>query len=118
MNTGQPERYRVICFEGAFHGRTLAMLAATGNPKYLKGFGPKVDGFDQVPFNNLNAVRDAIGPQTAGIIVEPLQGEGGIRRAGTAISARSARRLRRVRPGARPRRGPVRHGAHRQAVRL
>ncbi len=78
--TGHPERYRVITFEGAFHGRTLAMLAATGNEKYLKGFGPVVDGFDQVPFNNLNAVRDAIGPHTAGIIVEPVQGEGGIRR--------------------------------------
>jgi acetylornithine/N-succinyldiaminopimelate aminotransferase len=77
--TGHPERYRVICFEGAFHGRTLAMLAATGNAKYLKGFGPEVDGFDHVPFNNLNAVRDAIGPQTAGILVEPVQGEGGIR---------------------------------------
>jgi acetylornithine/N-succinyldiaminopimelate aminotransferase len=77
--TGHPERYRVICFEGAFHGRTLAMLAATGNPKYLKGFGPEVDGFDHVPFNNLNAVRAAIGPTTAGILVEPVQGEGGIR---------------------------------------
>jgi acetylornithine/N-succinyldiaminopimelate aminotransferase len=77
---GHPERYRMITFEGAFHGRTLGMLAATGNEKYLKGFGPKVDGFDQVPFNNLNAVRDAIGPTTAGIMVEPLQGEGGIRR--------------------------------------
>jgi len=77
--TGHAERYRVITFEGAFHGRTLAMLAATGNEKYLKGFGPVVDGFDQVPFNNLNAVRNAIGPQTAGIVVEALQGEGGIR---------------------------------------
>jgi acetylornithine/N-succinyldiaminopimelate aminotransferase len=77
--TGHPERFRVICFEGAFHGRTLAMLAATGNPKYLKGFGPVVDGFDHVPFNNLNALRDAIGPQTAGIVIEPIQGEGGIR---------------------------------------
>jgi acetylornithine/N-succinyldiaminopimelate aminotransferase len=76
---GHPERYRVICFEGAFHGRTLAMLAATGNSKYLKGFGPEVDGFDHVPFNNLNALRDAIGPQTAGIMIEPVQGEGGIR---------------------------------------
>jgi acetylornithine/N-succinyldiaminopimelate aminotransferase len=76
---GHPERYRIICFEGAFHGRTLATLAATGNPKYLKGFGPPVDGFDHVPFNNLNALRDAIGPQTAGIIIEPVQGEGGIR---------------------------------------
>jgi acetylornithine/N-succinyldiaminopimelate aminotransferase len=76
---GKPERYRVICFEGAFHGRTLAMLAATGNPKYLSGFGPEVDGFDHVPFNNLNALRNAIGPQTAGVLVEPVQGEGGIR---------------------------------------
>jgi acetylornithine/N-succinyldiaminopimelate aminotransferase len=78
---GKAERYRVICFEGAFHGRTLAMLAATGNPKYLSGFGPEVDGFDHVPFNNLNALRDAIGPQTAGVLVEPVQGEGGIRTA-------------------------------------
>jgi acetylornithine/N-succinyldiaminopimelate aminotransferase len=77
--SGHPERYRVICFDGAFHGRTLAMLAATGNAKYLKGFGPEVDGFDHVPFNNLNALRDAIGPQTAGIVIEPVQGEGGVR---------------------------------------
>jgi acetylornithine/N-succinyldiaminopimelate aminotransferase len=78
-DAGKPERYRVICFEGAFHGRTLAMLAATGNAKYLAGFGPEVDGFDQVPFNNLNALRDAITPETAGILIEPLQGEGGVR---------------------------------------
>ncbi len=77
--TGRPEATRIICFEGAFHGRTLAMLSATGNPKYLDGFGPPVEGFDHVPLNNLNAVRDAITPQTAGILVEPLQGEGGIR---------------------------------------
>jgi len=76
---GHPERYRIICFEGAFHGRTLATLAATGNAKYLQGFGPPVPGFDHVPFENMNAVRDAIGPETAGIIVEPVQGEGGIR---------------------------------------
>ena len=77
--TGHPERYRMICFDGAFHGRTLAMLAATGNAKYLQGYGPEVDGFDHVPFNNLNALRDAIGPQTAGILIEPVQGEGGVR---------------------------------------
>ncbi len=77
--TGRPDRYRIICFDGAFHGRTLAMLAATNNPKYLKGFGPVVDGFDHVPFNNMNAVRNAIGPETAGIMIEPVQGEGGIR---------------------------------------
>ena len=79
---GHPERWRIICFDGAFHGRTLAMISATGNPNYIKGFGPPVDGFDHVPFNNLNALRDAIGPETAGIIVEPIQGEGGIRSAG------------------------------------
>ena len=77
--TGRGERYRVICFDGAFHGRTLAMLAATGNKKYLAGFGPEVDGFDHVPFANMNALRNAIGPQTAGVLIEPVQGEGGIR---------------------------------------
>ena len=79
--TGHPERWRVICFDGAFHGRTLAMISATGNPNYIKGFGPPVEGFDHVPYNNLNALRDAIGPETAGIIAEPIQGEGGIRSA-------------------------------------
>ncbi|PPQ27165.1 aspartate aminotransferase family protein [Rhodopila globiformis] len=78
-DAGKPERYRFICFEGAFHGRTLATLAATGNAHYLEGFGPVVDGFDHVPFNNMNAVRSAIGDVTCGIIVEPIQGEGGIR---------------------------------------
>ncbi|MGH7154386.1 MAG: aspartate aminotransferase family protein, partial [Acetobacteraceae bacterium] len=78
-DAGKPERFRFICFEGAFHGRTLATLAATGNSHYLEGFGPVVDGFDHVPFNNMNAVRNAIGPATCGIIVEPVQGEGGVR---------------------------------------
>jgi acetylornithine/N-succinyldiaminopimelate aminotransferase len=78
-DAGKPEKYRVNCFEGAFHGRTLAMIAATGNAKYLAGFGPVVDGFDHVPFNNLNALRAAITPETAGILIEPVQGEGGIR---------------------------------------
>ena len=77
--TGRPERWRTICFEGAFHGRTLAMLSATGNAKYLNGFGPAVDGFDHVPFGNMNAVRDAITAETAAILVEPIQGEGGVR---------------------------------------
>jgi acetylornithine/N-succinyldiaminopimelate aminotransferase len=76
---GHPERYRTICFEGAFHGRTLAMISATGNAKYLAGFGPPVQGFDHVPFGNMNAVRDAIGPETAAILIEPVQGEGGVR---------------------------------------
>ena len=76
---GQPERYRLITFEGAFHGRTLATLAAGGNAKYLDGFGPPVDGFDQVAFADLAAVEAKIGPQTAGILLEAVQGEGGLR---------------------------------------
>ncbi len=76
---GHPERYRLITFEGAFHGRTLATIAAGGQAKYLEGFGPKVDGFDQVPFGDHEALKAAIGPATAGILIEPVQGEGGIR---------------------------------------
>lgn len=76
---GKPERYRIVTFEGAFHGRTLATLAATGSAKYLDGFGPPMDGFDQVPLGDLDAVKKAIGTNTAGIMIEPLQGEGGVR---------------------------------------
>jgi acetylornithine/N-succinyldiaminopimelate aminotransferase len=76
---GAPQRYRLITFEGAFHGRTLATIAAGGQKKYLDGFGPKVEGFDQVAFCDLEAVRKAIGPETAGILIEPIQGEGGVR---------------------------------------
>jgi acetylornithine/N-succinyldiaminopimelate aminotransferase len=76
---GAPERYRIITFDGAFHGRTLATLAATGQKKYLDGFGPVVDGFDQVPLGDLEAVKKVIGPHTAAILIEPLQAEGGIR---------------------------------------
>jgi acetylornithine/N-succinyldiaminopimelate aminotransferase len=76
---GAPERYRIITFEGAFHGRTLATLAAGGQKKYLEGFGPVVEGFDQVPFGDLEAVKKAIGPETAAILIEPIQGEGGVR---------------------------------------
>lgn len=76
---GHPERFGVICFEGAFHGRTLATLAATGNEKYLAGFGPPVQGFRHVPFGNMNAVRDAIDGSVGAILVEPVQGEGGVR---------------------------------------
>jgi len=78
---GHGERYRIVTFEGAFHGRTLATLAATGSAKYLEGFGPPMEGFDQVALGDLDAVRKAIGPQTAGILIEPLQGEGGVRAA-------------------------------------
>ncbi len=76
---GHPEKFRLITFEGAFHGRTLATIAAGGQEKYLEGFGPKADGFDQVPLGDLKAVKDAITDETAGILVEPIQGEGGIR---------------------------------------
>lgn len=77
--SGRPERYRMITFEGAFHGRTLATIAAGGQKKYLDGFGPPVAGFDQVPFGDLDAVKQAITPETGAIIVEPVQGEGGVR---------------------------------------
>lgn len=76
---GQPERYRLVTFEGAFHGRTLATIAAGGQKKYLDGFGPPTAGFDQVPFGDMKALKAAIGPETAGILLEPVQGEGGIR---------------------------------------
>jgi len=76
---GHPERYRTLTFEGAFHGRTLAMIAAGGQAKYLDGFGPKVDGFDQIPVTDLAAVEAAIGPETGAIMIEPIQGEGGVR---------------------------------------
>ena len=77
--SGHPERFRIITFEGAFHGRTLAAIAAGGQAKYLEGFGPKVDGFDQVAAGDLKAVEATIVPETAAILVEPIQGEGGVR---------------------------------------
>ncbi len=77
--SGKPERNRIFTFEGAFHGRTLAALAATGNKKYLEGFGPAMPGFDQVAFNDLDAVKKAITAETAAIIIEPVMGEGGVR---------------------------------------
>jgi acetylornithine/N-succinyldiaminopimelate aminotransferase len=76
---GNPERFRILTFEGAFHGRTIATIAAGGQKKYLEGFGPKAEGFDQVPFGDHDAMRAAITPETAAILIEPIQGEGGIR---------------------------------------
>jgi acetylornithine/N-succinyldiaminopimelate aminotransferase len=76
---GQPNRYRIITCNNAFHGRTMATIAAGGQEKLLKGFDPVVDGFDHVPFGNLNEMRNAVGPDTAAILIEPVQGEGGIR---------------------------------------
>ena len=76
---GQPERHRIITFEGAFHGRTLATISAGGQDKYLEGFRPALPGFDPVPLGEIDKVEAAIGPETAAILIEPIQGEGGIR---------------------------------------
>jgi len=89
---GHPERFHIITFEGAFHGRTLATIAAGGQEKYLEGFGPKTPGFDQVPFGDIEAVRAAITDATAGILIEPVQGEGGVRPA-TAEFMKALRQL-------------------------
>jgi len=77
-SAGHPEKNRIIACTGSFHGRTLATLAAAGNEKYLKGFDPQIEGFDHVPFGNLNELRAKISGATAGILVEPVQGEGGV----------------------------------------
>jgi acetylornithine/N-succinyldiaminopimelate aminotransferase len=79
--TGNPDRYRVITCSGAFHGRTLATISAGRQEKHIKGFAPLVEGFDQVAFENLNELRAAITSETAAILVEPVQGEGGMRAA-------------------------------------
>ena len=76
---GDTERNRIITIEGAFHGRTLGTIAAGGKDKYMEGFGPNMDGFDQVPFGDHEALKVAITDKTAAILVEPIQGEGGIR---------------------------------------
>ena len=76
---GKPEKNRIITFQGAFHGRTLAALFAANNPKHIEGFGPKVDGFDQVPFADHEAVKKAINKNTAAIMIETIMGEGGIK---------------------------------------
>ncbi|MGI9481710.1 MAG: aspartate aminotransferase family protein [Hyphomicrobiales bacterium] len=89
---GNPERYKVVTFEGAFHGRTLATIAAGGQEKHLAGFGPKVEGFDQVPFEDVDALNAAITPETAAILIEPIQGEGGVR----PVSGEFLRKLRKI----------------------
>jgi acetylornithine/N-succinyldiaminopimelate aminotransferase len=76
---GNPERFHFVTFEGAFHGRSLGAISAGGNPKYLEGFGPKLEGFHQVPLNDLAATRAAINEQTGALLIEPIQGEGGMR---------------------------------------
>jgi acetylornithine/N-succinyldiaminopimelate aminotransferase len=76
--SGHPERWRIITFRGAFHGRTLAAISAGGNEKHMEGFGPEIPGFDHVAFGDIAAVEAAIGPETAAIMIEPIQGEGGV----------------------------------------
>ena len=87
---GQPERTRIIAFEGSFHGRSYGAISAAGSEKMVKGFGPVVPGFDHLPFFDLDQVRATITPETAAVLVEPIQGEGGIR----ALSADQLRGLR------------------------
>ena len=84
-DTGNPDRYRMVTFDGSFHGRTLSTISAGANAAHQAGFGPMVDAFDHVPFGNLNEVRNAITPETAGILVEAVQGEGGVRPGDTAF---------------------------------
>ena len=79
FSKGHPEKFHIITFEGAFHGRTIATIAAGGQEKYMEGFGPKAQGFDQVPFGDLDALKSAITEETAALLIEPIQGEGGIR---------------------------------------
>ncbi|CAN5633822.1 aspartate aminotransferase family protein [soil metagenome] len=76
---GAPERHRIITFEGSFHGRTIAAISASGSQKMTRGFGPLLPGFDHLPWGDHEALRAAIGPETAAILIEPIQGEGGIR---------------------------------------
>jgi len=76
---GDPERIDVIGFDGAFHGRSYAAVFAAGNPAYVEGFGPALPGYVRLPFGDMEALRTAIGPTTAALIVEPVQGEGGCR---------------------------------------
>jgi acetylornithine/N-succinyldiaminopimelate aminotransferase len=87
---GAPQRTRIVTFDGAFHGRSYGAISAAGTEKMVKGFEPVVPGFDRVPFFDLEAVRAAIGPETAAVLVEPIQGEGGIR----ALSRDDLRALR------------------------
>jgi acetylornithine/N-succinyldiaminopimelate aminotransferase len=81
-HNGRPEKFRIVTFEGCFHGRSTGAIAATKGEKMIGGFGPLMPGFDQVPFGDIAAVRAAIGPETAAVLIEPIQGEGGIRPAG------------------------------------
>ncbi|SMQ85254.1 acetylornithine/N-succinyldiaminopimelate aminotransferase [Devosia lucknowensis] len=89
---GQPDRYEVIAFTGSFHGRTMGTIAAGGNPSYLEGFGPPMPGFKHTAPGDLEAVKALVGPQTCAILIEPVQGEGGV----TAMSTEFLQGLRKI----------------------
>jgi len=89
---GAPERIDIIGFDGSFHGRTLAAVNASGNASYLEGFGPRMPGFLQLPFDDMDALKAAVGPTTAAVIVEPVQGEGGAR----SLSEASLKAMRQI----------------------
>ena len=89
---GQPERIDIITFEGAFHGRTYAAVNAGGNDAYLEGFGPRLPGYVHLPFGDMDALKAALGPTTAAIMIEPVQGEGGAR----SVSDADLREMRRL----------------------
>ena len=76
---GHEERYEILTCKGAFHGRTMATINAGGNPKYMEGFGPVMPGFINLPFGDFDAIKNAITKNTAAILMEPVQGEGGVR---------------------------------------
>ncbi len=109
---------KIVTMEGGFHGRTYAALTATAQPKYHAGFEPMVPGFEYVPYDDLGAVAEVLDDKTAAILVEPIQGEGGINIPSPDYLAGSAAALRPPRRAPDPRRGPDRHGPHRQVVRL
>ena len=92
FSKGQPDRYEVIAFTGSFHGRTLGTIAAGGNPSYLEGFGPPMPGFKHTAPGDLDAVKALVGPQTCAILIEPVQGEGGV----TAMSVEFLQGLRQI----------------------
>lgn len=79
--SGNPEKIDIIGFQGSFHGRSYAAINASGNPNYLDGFGPRLPGFIQAPFGDLDELKKLVGPTTAAVIIEPVQGEGGVRAA-------------------------------------
>ena len=114
---GDEARVGIITIEGAFHGRTLATIAAGGQAKYLEGFGPKAPGFTQVAFGDLEAMKAAIDDETAAILIEPLQGGGRHSRTADPVDARRTRAVRRAWHSAAARRGAVRGRPYRQAVR-